>query len=210
MALLGEFGDNYTRTGNNAFTRFANWLSFSPFGDLKVIGTVPKAIAAISGFIGTAVETLGHLFRLRIGSAATALVAGTVGNSVNLAVGVADSVVPISWWINLASGVTTSTSLGTHARKLTEEAIGAVTGALGIKPQILQSHPVAIGYLNPNYFPQIPNMPPAPIPGRFASMEAQRRGQDPMAYHQTKLRGEDMREHMATLDAARGQQRQLA
>jgi hypothetical protein len=206
MAILDSFDGN-TRTGNGFFTRAANWVSFLPFGFLQA------PIQSTLGFIGTIVETAGHLLRLRVGSAATALVAGTVGNMVNLAEGtLLAPVKEARWWINTLSGVTTGASMGTHARKLTEEAIGAVTGWLGVKPQILQSHPVGIGYLNPNYFPQamgLPALPQAGVPGRFATMEAQRRGQDPVAYHRSRMGSEDMRDHVAALEAARAQQPQL-
>lgn len=182
-----------TRTGNGFLTRAANAMSYVPY----YLGGI---VAYPIGLVDTAFESLKWLFRGQVLSAATVAATGFVSNTVNALDG-------MTWWgVSAVSGVTTGSTIGTHARKLTEEAIGAVTGALGIKPQVLRSHPAGIGYLNPNYFPQAMGLPPLPqagVPGRFATMEAQRRGQDPLAYHQNKLSGDDMREHVAALEAAR-------
>ena len=181
MALLGDFNEDYTRTGKGFLTRVSNWLSFVPvFGG---------ALSAVPGFIDTLLESATWLFRGKPISAATAFVSGAVGNTVN-------SLSGLTWWPNLISGATTGRSFGTHARKLTEETIGAVTGALGEKPTILRSYPAGIGSVGAGFAPQ--------GPGQFASNEAQRRGQDPRAYYNTKMNG-DMAQHRAELESARGQ-----
>ena len=185
MALLGDFDENYTRSGNGMLTRISNWLSFLPFGGL---------LSAIPGYIDTLIESATWLLRGKPISAATALVAGTVGNAVNALNPVGSGLV---WWgVKLGSGVTTGTSIGTHARKLTEETIGALTGVLGVKPTILRSYPAGIGSMGADFAPQ--------GPGQFASNEAQRRGQDPRAYYNSKMNG-GMADHVAELESARGQ-----
>lgn len=187
MALLGEFGDDYTRTGGGFFTRLGNTLSFIP-----IVGGIMSAIA--SGY-GTAVEAVGLLFSGQPLGALTALTAGSVSTAVNALESI-PGVNAAFWWIQAASGVTTGRSAGTHARKLTEEAIGAVTGVLGIKPTILRSYPAGIGSLAEAYPPR--------GPGQFASAEAQRRGQDPRAYYASKMNG-DTAQHLFELDSARNQ-----
>jgi hypothetical protein len=181
MALLGDFNEDYTRTGKGFLTRVSNWLSFVPI--------LSSVYSAIPGYIDTLIESATWLLRGKPISAATAFAGGVVGNTVN-------SVGGLIWWGNVGSGVTTGRSIGTHARKLTEETIGAVTGALGAKPTILRSYPAGIGSVGAGFAPQ--------GPGQFAAAEAQRRGQDPRAYYNSKMNG-DMAQHVAELDSARGQ-----
>ena len=140
MALLGDFNDDYTRTGKGFFSRMANAASFIPF--------LGKPLVLVLGSIDTVIESATWLFRGKFVSAATALVAGAVSTTVNsLTPGEPGQIgVALTWWgLKLGSGAATGTTLGTHARKLTEEAIGMVTGALGSKPTILRSYPAGIG-----------------------------------------------------------------
>lgn len=162
MALLGNFDDSYTQTGKGTLTRWANGLSFVP-GLLRipVLGT---SVGGVLGFADAIIESAQWLFRGKIGSAATVLAAGAVGSVVNAMEG------SVFWWANVGSGITTGTSLGTHARALTETVIGGVTGALGSKPQVLRSYPAAIGSISNGMMPQ--------GPGKFSSAVSAQRGQN--------------------------------
>ena len=178
MALFGNFDDSYTKTGKGFFTKLANGLSFIPFigGGLK-FGL---------GMVDTVIESAQWLFRGKIGSAATALAAGTVGSLVNGATG-------LFWW-NIGSGAATSTSLATHARALTESVIGGVSGALGEKPQVLRSYPAGIGSIGVQQESGI---------GRrdgFVAAEAGRRGQSVDDAWARMQRSEA--QHLADLEAA--------
>lgn len=212
MALLGkQFDEGYTRTGQGMFSRWASNAAVF-FSFIPLIGPpLGRFFSVILGSIGTIADTFGQLFRGNVGSALTEFAGGATAVMVNAADAISSSIPLVggvsTWWLQAVSGLTTGgNSLGDHARKLTETAIGAVTGALGMKPEVLRSHPAAIGYLNPNYYPQAMGLPQLPQPGRFATMEAQRRGQDPATYHQSKMRGDEMQEHTAALEAARAQQ----
>jgi hypothetical protein len=179
MALFGNFDDSYTKTGKGFFTKLANGLSFIPFigGGLK-FGL---------GMVDTVIESAQWLFRGKIGSAATALAAGTVGSLVNGATG-------LFWW-NIGSGAATSTSLATHARAMTESVIGGVSGALGEKPQVLRAYPAGIGSISEGVTPQ--------GPGKFAQKVSGERGQDANAAHARYMSGEGG-VHINELQSAHG------
>lgn len=160
MALFGDFGDDYTRTGKGFFTKLANGLSFIP----GIGGIATMAV----GMVDTVLEAGRWLFQGKFGSAATVLAAGTVGNFVNSMSNIA--IAAPFWWGNVASGVTTSTTIGTHARAATEAVIGSISGALGSKPQVLSSYTAGIGSISAS-------MQQAG-PGKFASQVSGQRGQN--------------------------------
>ena len=103
---------------------------------------------------------------------------------------------PAIWWINGVSGIATGSALGTHARKLTETVIGGVTGALGMKPQVLNSHMAGIGALDNAYAQNMRG------PGQFASQVAAQRGRDPREMYNAYRNGAGA-EHVSQLEAAR-------
>ena len=148
MALFGNVSADYTKTGKGGLTEFANKLSFVPF--LRSIPLFGSTITAVLGYADTILESAQWLFKGKFASAATTLVAGAVGSTVN---GLTDKT-GLFWWANAASGVTTGVSLGTHARAMTEGLIGGVTGSLGAKPQVLSSYPAAIGSIGNAMTPQ--------------------------------------------------------
>ena len=181
MALIGNSNAAYNKTGNNWFGRWANRLSYIPvFGG---------AIGFVVGMTGTVVESAQWLFRGKVLSAATVLAAGTVGNTVNSATkmvvdasgAISGGVLPAMWYINAGSGLVTGRTAGTHARKLTESAIGGIAGTLGAKPQVLRSFTAGMG--------SVGGAAPA-APGRFATQIANERGQDPNAMYANYMRGE--------------------
>jgi hypothetical protein len=186
MALINT-GPNYTRTGDSMFTRFANKVSMLPFGGL---------LAWPIGQIGTFIEAGSWLLRGKIGSAATAFAAGTISNTVNAAVSSNPFTAPI-WYVGqLGSGVASGTSLGTHTRALSESAIGAVTGALGFKPTVLQSYTAGVG--------SIGGGAARSGPGYYATRAAQERGADPQAMWNQYRSGAGA-DHVSALEAARAQ-----
>lgn len=176
------------RTWGEWFSMWSNRFSFIPF-----IGGAP---AAIAGFIGTALETLGQLFKGNIGSALTAATTGTVATAVNAMAGYSGAGLGATWWINLGSGVFSGSALGTHARKATEVVIGGVTGLLGMKPQVLNSHVAGIGALDNAYAQNLRG------PGQFASQIAMQRGRDPREMYNSYRSGAGA-DHVAQLEAAR-------
>jgi len=185
MALLGKFDETYTRTGNRFLTRMANRLSF-----------IPGVGAAASFFLGltdTTFESIGWLFKGKLLSAATVATVGTAGHVLN---GIS-ALMPDWWAANAASGVTTSTTLGTHVRKGGEVLIGSITGALGMKPTVLKSYTVGIGGISQASMPS--------GPGQFATAEAGRRGRDADEMYRHYANGEG-RDTIAALEAARMQQ----
>jgi hypothetical protein len=143
MALFGKVSEDYTRTGKGGLTSLANTLSFIPLvrsiSWFKHVPIVGGLLSAFVGYIDTAWEAARWAFQGKFASAATVLAAGAVSNTVNALPG------PIWWGVNAISGVTTGASVGTHARAATETLIGSVTGALGMKPTVLNSYPAAIG-----------------------------------------------------------------
>lgn len=139
MALFGNVGDDYTKTGKGGLNNAANFLTYIPLvGGItkKIFGST---ISSLLGYVDTIIETGKWLFQGKFGSAATVLTAGVVSNTINGVTG------PIMWGANALSGATTGANIGTHARALTEGVIGSVTGALGVKPTVLASYPAAIG-----------------------------------------------------------------
>lgn len=183
MALINT-GPNYTRSGDNFLTRWANRISMLPFGGV---------LSWPLGQLGTFVEAAGWLFRGKVFSAATVLAAGTVSNSINAAV----SSNPVNWFIGygaqLGSGAVSGSTLGTHGRAATEAVIGAVTGAFGARPTILRSYTAGVGSIGG----QSPSGP-----GYYATRAAQERGQDPNAMWNNYRNGGGA-EHVAALEASR-------
>ncbi|MEJ0009510.1 MAG: hypothetical protein WDN72_02670 [Alphaproteobacteria bacterium] len=138
MALLGKFGDDYTKTGKNWFSRASDWLSYIPW--------VGGAFALPIGIIGAGVDAAGWLFRGKFLSALTAFAGGAAASAVNSAASTVGGSNFALWWLgNAGSGLLSGETLGTHARALTEGAIGTVTGALGVKPTVLRSYTAGIG-----------------------------------------------------------------
>ena len=196
MALLTDIDDDYTRTGKGRLGRWSDRASMIPI--------VGGFFALTFGAIDTMLETGQYLFRGQWGSALTALISGGVGTAVNTVVGSGVGIAPvdalknvgIKWWVgNLGSKVMTDASLGTHARAATESVIGAVTGVLGIKPQVLKSYPAAIGSINTSMAPQ--------GPGKFASGISAQRGEDANAAYQRYVSGEGG-PHLNELQSAYG------
>lgn len=162
MALFGNVGDDYTKTGKGFLGRWSSTFSFLPFlSDIPILGTT---ITGLLGYADTVIEAAQWLFRGKIGSAATVLAAGAVGSTVNAISG------PTMWWVNAASGATTGASLGTHARAATEALIGAGGRALGMEPQVVSSYPAGIGSIGGGAAPA--------GPGKFASAVSNERGQN--------------------------------
>lgn len=197
MALFGNVDAEYTKTGKGGLTSFANKLSFIPFlrdfgrdnllgekgkGFLAKIPLVGGSITFLLGQIDTFIEAGKWLLKGKFASAATVLAAGTVSNAINSA---SDDkgFNPLNpfYWANVASGVATGASLGTHSRALTENIIGGVTGALGMKPEVLQSYPAAIGSINASAFAG---------PGKFATKVSNERGQNADQAYQQYMNGE--------------------
>lgn len=193
MALLTDTPEDYTKTGNGGITRFANKLSFVPqilkFSSLEKIPVIGGSLTAVLGYVDTIWESAQWLFRGQFGSAATALVAGAVGSTVNGLTGT------VFWWANAASGVTTGATLGTHARAGTEAVIGAVTGALGMKPQVLQSYQAGIGSISAGVG--------TAGPGKFASQVSASRGQNADEAYKRYMAGEGG-VHVNELQSANG------
>lgn len=140
MALFGNVGDDYTKTGKGFLGRWSSTLSFLPnfIRNFPILGST---ITAVLGYADTVIEAGQWLFRGKIGSAATVAAAGFVGTSVNAFTDKGS----ILWWANAASGVTTGASLGTHARAATEAVLGMGTRALGMEPTVLSSYTAGIG-----------------------------------------------------------------
>ncbi len=186
MALFGNVDENYTRTGKGTLTKAANFLSYVP-----ILGA-PLRFAV--GMVDSVMEAGQWLFRGKIGSAATALIAGAVGNGVNAFAG--GILGGATWWLgNAGSGIASGETLGTHARALTENIIGGITGALGSKPQVLSSYTAGIGSIGDSAIPQ--------GPGKFSSSISAQRGEDAnMAYERFK-RG-DGGAHINELQSAYG------
>ncbi len=198
MALLTDIDESYTKTGKGTLTRWSNALSYLPpfaggfsfFGLLKKIPLVGGSITAVLGYTDTLIESAQWLFRGKIGSAATALAAGTVGTTVNA---FSDS---FTWWGgNALSGALTGETLGTHARAGTEAIIGGITGALGMKPQVLRSYPAGIGSIASSMAPE--------GPGKFAAGVSASRGEDANAAYARYMSGEGG-VHVNELQSANG------
>lgn len=189
---------DYIKTGNSAFTRWGNKLSLVPL--------IGGAIATPLFVLGVVVDSGKWLMRGKIGSAATELVAGTVSAGLNV-VPFADKLslsTKALWWVgNVGSAGISGHTIGTHGRALTESVIGAVTGALGMKPQVLQSYTAGIGAVPGAgaYYQQ-------QSPGYWSTRAAQEQGKDPNERWQQYKNG-DGRDHVAALQdaAARPQTR---
>ena len=187
MALI-NIDKGYTKTGGNFFTRLSNSMTYVP------IPLVNSALVTFFGFIGTALDAGGWLVRGKVASAATAVATGAAGVMTNNAIAIGGITNPI-WWANLGSGIATGRSLGTHVRKVSEVAVGGVTGAVGLKPQVLRAYPAGIG--------SIGNGAMQAGPGRFVSDVARSRGEDPNAAY-ARLNS-NQSEHLAALESAQSQ-----
>lgn len=187
MALLKSLDKGYTKTGGSFFDRIANSASYIPFIGGVIAGTV--------GFIGTLIDTGRWLIRGKFLSAATELAAGTASNITNAATSTLGSVFPPMWFVNAGSGIATGVSAGTHARKLTESAIGGIAGMLGAKPQVLSSYTAGIG--------SIGGGAAQAGPGKFVSQEASRRGENADAAYARLQSGQA--DHVAALESAQQQ-----
>ncbi|MFN7402386.1 MAG: hypothetical protein ACK5WQ_04785 [Alphaproteobacteria bacterium] len=154
---MASEGEHYTQTGSGFLNRVANFFSYVP-----VLGA---PVTLVAGGASTLLETARWLFQGKIFSAATALVAGSVSTMVNSVQGLIFAVA------NVGSGLTTGETLGTHARKATEIAVGGVTGLVGRKPTVLQSHYAGIGSVGRGLN--------AGGPGQWANYVSQRSGRDP-------------------------------
>lgn len=173
MALINT-GPDYTRSGENFLTRWGNKASFLP----NFLGG--GFIAGALNMAGAVVEAAGWLFRGKFLSAATVLAAGSASALVNGASNL-NPIGDIRWFVNVGSGVATGNSVGTHARAATETVIGAVTGALGVKPTVLRSYTAGVGSISGG----------ADMGSRsFTNRIAGERGQDPNQLWNQKMNGE--------------------
>jgi hypothetical protein len=154
---MASDGEQYTQTGSGFLNRVSNFFSYVPL--------IGGPIAFVAGGASTLLESAEWLFKGKIFSAATALVAGSVSTMVNAVQGLFFGVA------NVGSGLATGETLGTHARKATEMAIGGVTGLVGRKPTVLQSHYAGIGSVGRGLN--------AGGPGPWANYVSQRTGRDP-------------------------------
>lgn len=191
MALI-KTGPNYTSTGDKngiggTLMRISNFFTYVP------LPIIAPALTSAFGILATAVDTLKWTFRLKLGSAATALASGTVNTSLNTLSATGGIASPV-YWANLASGVFTGNTIGTHGRALTETAIGALGRPLGIRPMVLSSHQAGIGAIGGASMPA--------GPGYYATRAAQERGQDPNAMWANYRNGAGA-QHVAELEAAR-------
>ena len=197
MALLADIDASYTKTGKGTICRWVDTLSMVPFlryawPVFKKIPFVSSSFLAVVGYADTIVESAQWLFRGQFGSAATVAAAGFVGTTVNT---VSDAAT--FWWGNAASKTLTGATLGTHARAATETVIGAVSGALGSKPQVLRSYQAGIGSIGSSAAPQ--------GPGKFFSDAARSRGESkPDAAYARYVSGQA--DHITALEAARAQE----
>jgi hypothetical protein len=169
---------NYVATGQSRLSQWAAKVSVVPGGGV---------VAAFLGTAGAIWDAGKQLVRGRVFSAATELTTGVVATGVNTIGGT------VFWIANVGSAGVTDFTLGTHARSVTENVIGSVTGAFGVKPKVLSSHMAVIGAVPGAYS----NMAG---PGRWAQQFTPQ-GQDPRAYYQNYRNGAGM-DHVAALQAA--------
>lgn len=180
----------YVKTGNSTITGLTNKLSVIP-----VIGFLTTPLL---GAMSVLWDSGKWLARGKVGSAATELATGVLAHGLNF--GASTGVV---WWAGQA--VTTGASghtIGTHGRAAAEAIIGGVTGALGIKPQVLKSYPAGIGSMPgaSSYYAQ------AEGPGYWTTRAAQQQGVDAQQRYAQYRNGEG-REHVDALrNAAMGGQ----
>jgi hypothetical protein len=165
------------KTGANWFNRAANFTSYIP--GLSLL------LTPIFGTIGTIIDSGKWLLRGKLLSAATAATTGTVATFVNASSGAIG--------YNIVSGLATGKTLGSNVRVATEWGIGGITGAIGKKPQVLQSYTAGIGSIGGA----------ASGPGQFASGISAQRGQDPNAAYANYMRGEGG-VHVNQLQSANG------
>ena len=158
--------ETYVKTGQGPFTRWGNRLSLIPG-----IGGFSAAFIAGSGAL---IDTLKWAFRGKFLSAATALTAGVVSATVNFAT----NALPFALGnaANAGTAALTGVTLGTHARKLTENTIGGLAGLVGQKPIVLRSYHAGTGAIGGAAMggTQAPQQP-----GYWANHVAQSQGRDP-------------------------------
>lgn len=178
------------RTWGEFFSLWSNRLSYIPFHG--------GYAAAVLGAIGTALETLGHLFKGRFGSAVTAAVTGAAATATNYLSGTFGNI----WVVNALTGVASGKNLGTHARKGTEIVVESLSGLLGAKPQVLSSHMAGVGSIDTAYAQSLRG------PGYWATRAANEKGRDPREMYSAYRSGAG-RDHVEQLEAARAQQAAL-
>lgn len=180
----------YVKTGNSTLTGLANKASLIP-----VLGA---PLTVLLGSLATLWDSGKWLARGKVGSAATELVTGLVGHGLNAAG--AGSIV---WWGGqVATAGISGHTVGTHGRALAETVIGGITGALGMKPQVLKAYPAGIGAMPgaSSYYAQ------AEGPGYWTTRAAQQQGVDAQQRYAQYRNGEG-REHVDALrNAAMGGQ----
>lgn len=190
MALREE----YVRTGNSGITRFANKLSVIP-----IIGYLSLPVAGL----GVIWDTGKWLIRGKFGSAATELLTGSLSAAINTmpfseALGKGIMLSKITWWGgNAVTAGVSGHTLGTHGRRLAEQAIESITEKLGIKPTVLESYTAGIGALPGAGAAFMRNQGP----GYWATRYAQTQGQDPQQMWNQYKNGTG-REHVEALQAA--------
>lgn len=161
---MARDNEQYTRTGGEFFNRMANFLSYVPGASkLKIFAGYP--IAAVADGLDAIIGAGKWLIQGKIFSALTVLAAGSASAIVNGLGGLFFGLA------NIGSGLATGETLGTHARKATEMAIGGITGLVGRKPTVLQTHYAGIGGINGGFTRQ--------GPGPWANYVSQRSGRDP-------------------------------
>lgn len=146
--------DGYVQSGKGWLTSVANWASYVPF--------LGAPITFAAGVLDTLIESTGWLLRLKPLSAATTLTAGGISTAVNTASSTLGGLPNL-----LASG--TGHTLGTHARKVTETAIGGTLGVVGMRPTVVRSYTAGVGSVNGGFS----------RPGQWANYVSQRSGRDP-------------------------------
>ncbi len=161
---------DYTKTGNGLLTKIGNWLSMVP-----IIGGIGGVFIVADGVL----SGIGWLLRGKPLSALSSVGESVVAGTVNAAT----ASNPIWYMANLASGLTTGRSLGTHARKFTEEATSFVTKPLGLQPTVLRSYYAGIG--------NGPGVAAPAQPGRYATQIANERGRNAQEMYDAYRRNEN-------------------
>lgn len=179
---------NYIKTGNSAFTRWGNKISLVPL--------IGGAIAAPLFAVGILVDSGKWLLRGKIGSAVTELATGTLSAGINTISGTTGGGALVWWLGKVGIAGATGHTVGTHGRAIAESLIGSVSGALGMKPQVLSSYPAGIGAVPGAgaYYQQ-------QAPGYWATRAAQEQGKNPNERWQ-QYRNGDGRDHVAALQDA--------
>lgn len=168
---MAKGNDNYTRTGGNFLSRWSAKVSAMPFiGNIPLLGS---SLTVVLGSLGTLLDAGQWLLKGKVLSSVTALATGAVSTVVNgflttNALGVT---------ANIGSSVMSGSTVGTHARKLTENTIGGLAGLMGQKPTVLRSYQAGIGSIGGagvNGSAQTQQQP-----GYWANRVASEQGRDP-------------------------------